>query len=378
MTKTGHDRGFFPLLDAIRWIAAVAVVLFHAPELFGFHLAKGYLAVDMFFVLSGVVVANAYEHRLLGVMDLRSFARVRLVRLYPLYLLGLAMGVVAALIAPGHRLDGMGLPLAVVAGALMIPRFWSVTVAGDPNLLLFPLNAPSWSLFFELLVNFGYALIVRQLTNRRIAIILALSGAAMILSSMLMHTLDLGWRPRQMPFGLVRTCFSFFAGVLIFRTSSWTGGFTARLPRWPTALGILLLVGAALSIAPGPRLDPFYDLLCAMLLFPLLVCCALPLTFSTRINTLFALGGTLSYALYVLHTPCHDLLDAFVPADVLGRSASLIGLAFLVLLLCFCQFVDMLYDRPVRRWLGGLQRHRPEVTVKDAVAAGDTASGPRA
>ncbi|MFX5999031.1 hypothetical protein ABTF05_21860, partial [Acinetobacter baumannii] len=50
---------------------------------------SSYLAVDLFFLLSGVVLCRSYESRLLNGMRLGAFLRIRLLRLYPLYFLGI-------------------------------------------------------------------------------------------------------------------------------------------------------------------------------------------------------------------------------------------------------------------------------------------------
>jgi peptidoglycan/LPS O-acetylase OafA/YrhL len=343
----------------MRWIAAVDVAIYHASDLFGFLLPRAYLAVDLFFVLSGVVVANAYERGLLGTTRLRRFARIRFARLYPLYLLGFALGVLALAIAPNGSVAETGPWAAIAAGMLMIPSFAGMMVAGDGNAALYPLDHPAWSLFFELAVNLVYAWLVRYLSNRRIAVILVLSGVLLIVTGADKHTLDLGWRPRQLPFGVLRTCYSFFGGVLIHRTAPQTARLTARLPRWPAAIAILLLVSAALGFS-GQGLAGFYDLACVLVLFPLLVCCALPLFFPRWVTRIFAAAGTLSYALYVLHWPCHEIADA-IGRDGYSLGQPWNGLVFLLLLLGFCQIADLLYDRPLRRLLGGVSRHRPAV-----------------
>lgn len=55
----------FDTLDAMRGVAALIVVVHHAHSLWGRQLVPaGYLAVDLFFVLSGFVIANAYERKL--------------------------------------------------------------------------------------------------------------------------------------------------------------------------------------------------------------------------------------------------------------------------------------------------------------------------
>ena len=98
-----RTRRRYETLDALRGLAALAVVVFHlgqvrlAPDL----VPHGYLAVDFFFVLSGFVVAHAYEEALRGSLSFRSFALRRAIRLYPLAILGATAGL-ALLILKWH------------------------------------------------------------------------------------------------------------------------------------------------------------------------------------------------------------------------------------------------------------------------------------
>jgi len=89
---TGEKQRFY-LLDALRGLAAIVVLQIHlrgeAWQIFG----SRYVAVDFFFVLSGFVLAQAYGERHLS---FASFLRIRLIRLYPLYLIGTLLGVLAA------------------------------------------------------------------------------------------------------------------------------------------------------------------------------------------------------------------------------------------------------------------------------------------
>jgi len=53
------QKRIYEALNAMRGVAAIVVVLFHADLLAGAPLAAGgYLAVDLFFVLSGFVIAQ--------------------------------------------------------------------------------------------------------------------------------------------------------------------------------------------------------------------------------------------------------------------------------------------------------------------------------
>jgi peptidoglycan/LPS O-acetylase OafA/YrhL len=113
-------RPHFNTLDGIRGLAAILVVIFHAEQFFGARpFPKSYLAVDVFFLLSGAVVANAYEHRLQSDMSLARFTWLRIVRIYPLYLLGTVLGVVAVIVA-GSKLDA-SLPLLLGGAVLLLP-----------------------------------------------------------------------------------------------------------------------------------------------------------------------------------------------------------------------------------------------------------------
>ena len=372
MSTTSQGRAFFPLLDLIRGVAAVMVVMHHIPTLMGFHLERGYLAVDLFFVLSGVVVANAYEEPLRQSMSLGRFVWIRLVRLYPLYALGLILGFAATFANDNPYLQGMGKTVALPLGALMVPRFWPLrNDPGNLPITLFPLDAPSWSLFFELAVNFAYAAVVRHLTTRRIMVILGLSGIALIAATVKTgsHSLDIGFRPRQIPLGLVRTCYSFSAGLLIYRfflTRARSIG--ARLPRWPATIALVVLVILALALMPHGRAGTAYDLLAVILLFPAIVYCALGVSFGRRATRLFALAGMASYSIYILHAPLSALTTAMLRAAGLPIVAPWYGLVFLVGVVLVATIVDRIYDAPLRRVLRGPSRHRPEVTLGEAVS----------
>src|SRR5882762_7537395 len=86
----------YETLDGLRGVAAVTVVIFHILETYSgdrFHqiINHGYLAVDFFFVLSGFVVAYAYDDRW-GKMTQWDFYKRRLIRLQPMVIMGTIIG----------------------------------------------------------------------------------------------------------------------------------------------------------------------------------------------------------------------------------------------------------------------------------------------
>ena len=72
-------------LDGLRGVAALAVVAKHFQNLsrINLHAQQASAAVDLFFVLSGYVIARAYEARLADGLSWRDYMGLRLTRLYP-------------------------------------------------------------------------------------------------------------------------------------------------------------------------------------------------------------------------------------------------------------------------------------------------------
>jgi hypothetical protein len=122
---------------------------FHWPAFFGPYMF-GFFGADFFFMLSGFVIAYAYERRLLEGMALTRFCAVRLIRLYPMILAGIALG------APHGAMRNFFLPaeaaphsitvLAIAANLLMIPV--NLRQFGLPG--MYPLDVALWSLFLRI------------------------------------------------------------------------------------------------------------------------------------------------------------------------------------------------------------------------------------
>jgi len=103
------DANRIPCLDGLRGLAALAVMLFHFNYFFLPQarltaivpfVSRAYLAVDLFFLLSGFVMAHVYGSLLASNWRVHAvqFARARFARLYPLFAVTtLAMAIVFAL-----------------------------------------------------------------------------------------------------------------------------------------------------------------------------------------------------------------------------------------------------------------------------------------
>lgn len=86
MTVTGFTLGYRPALDGLRGIAALMIVIYHTRVI---TLIGGFIAVDIFFVLSGflITVLLLQEYDQTGRVRLRNFYARRILRLAPALLL---------------------------------------------------------------------------------------------------------------------------------------------------------------------------------------------------------------------------------------------------------------------------------------------------
>lgn len=348
-------RRFFATLDSIRGVAAIMVVVFHAAPAFGKGIAQEqFLAVDVFFVLSGVVIANAYEHRLQSGLSVLSFTSIRLIRFYPLYILGTAIrltAIGAGLIVVGSSSVGNGhqLAAALILAILMLPDpfvYWA-----------FPLNPPAWSLFFELFGNVAYASVFRLLRLNVLAAIMAVSalGLAGILYFGSQHDLHVGWTAENLSGGFFRVGYSFFAGVLLYRlfaSQKVAAKGDRRLAFMPWV--ILGLVAVMLGAKPEASIRPYYEFAVVILFFPAIVYCALwfePTGVGGRVCKFL---GAISYAVYAIHLPLYWLISGITKRTLHVPPESWVpwaGLCFIGLLLAFCWALDRFYDRPLRSFL---------------------------
>jgi peptidoglycan/LPS O-acetylase OafA/YrhL len=169
-------KGHYVILDGLRGVAALMVVIFHLFEAYaGGNPQKqiinhGYLAVDFFFLLSGFVIAYAYDDRWAAGMNQWGFYKRRLVRLQPMIIMGSLIG--AALVAFQHfsifpKLEAASawqIVAVMLLGCVMIPLTPSAEIRGWTE--IYPLNGPAWSLFYEYVANILYAVGLRKLSNR--------------------------------------------------------------------------------------------------------------------------------------------------------------------------------------------------------------------
>lgn len=343
VNELARHKRIFTTLDGIRGLAAVLVLIRHVPYFGPLWFQETYLAVDLFFILSGVVIANAYQHKLGKTMSVGQFVWMRIVRIHPLYLLGSAITLLYWLVI-GKSEEGNTAAIILFA-LLMFPNLTSNKS--------FPLNGPAWSLFSEMIANIVYALIAHRLTIRLLGLIMGVSLAGIVAIIVRHGNLDYGYYTHDIWFGLCRVGFSFFAGVLIYRLYAAAPRLHHVAFKGQALLPWLLLLGLLLIFIRSPYglKNMVYDFVVVAFVFPVTILLGMvfhPDRFSASIFRFF---GLVSYPMYVLHVP----LSKWIPVLFAGQEAMLLthplwlGVSFLVIVMVLGWLLDRYYDLPLRR-----------------------------
>jgi peptidoglycan/LPS O-acetylase OafA/YrhL len=261
---------------------------------------------------------------------------------------------IAVLTVPAARLAGLKTwpldPAVILPGLLMLPTF-----ARGAYGLVYPFNNPSWTLFFELTANAAYALIWRWLNNLTLAVVIALSAIGLAATAIHFGSLDVGFSKAGFIGGFGRVFFSFFAGVGIYRLQL-VRPCSLKISPW------LLLASCFVLLIAYPHRGPertAYDLVCALFVFPVFAYLSTAVEPGPLGQRLFTLGGGVSYALYLLHSPLGGVLNQFFALYGRPKGSALLGVAFIAGAAVFAWLAERYFDRPVRRWLTGPVTSKP-------------------
>ena len=246
----------FLLLDGLRGIAALMVLGYHLFEAIAFaanapeqHMFHGFLAVDFFFILSGFVMGYAYDKRW-NSMTIGQFIRLRLIRLHPMVIMGIIIGILAFYLQGCVNWEGNIIPsptifLCIIMSLILLPALGGTDVRGNTE--LYPLNGPHWSLFFEYIGNLLYALLLHRLKDRWLGLWIVISAIALALMGLTAETgsLGYGWssEPINMLGGFLRLSISYPMGLWLWRKYKLLSPCT--LPSWtalPCTLAIIILL----------------------------------------------------------------------------------------------------------------------------------------
>jgi peptidoglycan/LPS O-acetylase OafA/YrhL len=341
-----EKRTPLPALTGIRIFAAYYVVMLHtgsgyfgrhgAPQVILRLLDKGYMAVSLFFVLSGFILAYTYEGKLRDPRGALGFWEARFARIYPVYVLSLALMV------PFARDVTLGQKFTV----LSMVQTW---MPWRPD-LIGAWNFPAWSLSVEAFFYSAFPPIFLSLCRMRVAglrrlacLLMALIAVGNLAQPIERWSLSSWLFVRYIPVPVLRLpefVLGMALGLLFLRAPKLrhgglisTGAAVAALvflslpvTRWTS----LVIVPFALLIASlANQTGPLARLL------------------STRILVLL---GSASYAVYLLQLPVRiysRLLVAKLPHAPVDLDAFLSP----GVLLLFSVLIFLFWEEPARKFL---------------------------
>jgi peptidoglycan/LPS O-acetylase OafA/YrhL len=356
-------------LTSIRGLFAWVVVLYHIrlaclgwlPIEVVHVLAKGYLAVDFFFLLSGFVIWLNYGERLRGRGAAADFLVRRFARVWPLHavMLGFGAAIALLLLATGRVSDHFPFRLLPLYLALMQDWGWS-------NALLW--NDPAWSISGEWAAYLLTPLAVLALPRRRwpTPALLAAAAAPLLALFALLSWGHGGLGFSISEFGLPRCLAEFSCGTMLSELwRRWRGDARIEAGCWVTGLAMLAAWGAGMPEA-----------------------LALPFAFAALLLAL-ALGaerarhplagrvvhwlGEVSYATYLSHFLLFFAFKLAFVRDAFDVPPALIA-AYLLLVLLASAVLYHGIERPTQRLILAVWKRRhagsPAATVPSPSTAG--------
>ncbi|MCC6925019.1 acyltransferase [Novosphingobium sp.] len=230
----------FAALDSLRGLAALGVLLHHMPASNGLATiplaSAGGLFVDLFFVISGFVIAESYGERLANGFSRARFAVLRLGRVLPLHLVMVAAFLALELAAWAFGSGGLNLraPFTGVHSGEHLLRAVLLLDAYIPEKRNY-YNGVSWSIAVELLL---YALAATAFHAGRLGltVFIALGLGALVLQ---LAGVDMLILTNAVQRGMA----GFAAGMLCWLLYQRRAGQSLPAPGLlePLALGLLLL-----------------------------------------------------------------------------------------------------------------------------------------
>jgi peptidoglycan/LPS O-acetylase OafA/YrhL len=329
----GENR--YQALDGMRGLCALFVATFHFDMLLntGHLLNHGWLSVDIFFVLSGFVIAMVYEDRLKAGMGTRSFFAARARRLLPTHLIGtLIVGLTYFVLLWAGRLT----PAAVTQPILLVALVWGlflIPITYSPFARLFtgwnstyPINSPLWSLNGEWVINIIYGRWLYRAPSAPLACLFAGFAAYLLYMAFLAS----GW-PELLTIlpDIARACAGFIAGVVICRFNR--AGGLRRLPEIRPM--ILYAVWFVICAVPLKHFLPAYEMSVTLIGAPLII--ALLVRSERPVPRIFAFLGRMSYPLYVSHWAVKNAFFLWLPPADRHSMLLLVPMLILALVLAW-------------------------------------------
>jgi peptidoglycan/LPS O-acetylase OafA/YrhL len=303
------NHPYFPAVDGLRAIAVIAVLLFHV----GAIIPAGFIGVDVFFVISGFVVASAAVSLPVDsfFVFLRAFYARRILRIVPaLAVVVIVSFLIDALIVPDAWLSNANTKsgLAALFGlsniffALSSSDYWSPRIEFNPFTHTWSLGVEEQFYLIFPLLFFGW------MTGRRRPVTFILVGLTVV-SLLALYAVQEHYSRTMAFYSLPTRFWELGLGVLLFMTNGvWKPWFLTMRKSNIEAIGIvafIAMVGSLLWIDEShfPWPSGLVPVLSTLLLIMVSTTRedGVIVRFLSMPATVFV--GKLSYSIYLWHWP---------------------------------------------------------------------------
>ena len=364
MQKETARKQTIPALTGIRGVAACWVVIYHVHEFdhlpvsLATVIRHGYLAVDLFFILSGFIMALTYSGRFSSGDQRRNYADFllhRAARIYPLYLCMTLLIVLLEISHTGVHTYWRSLAFKLGLNLLLI-QSWGFGA---------PIDGPGWSISTEFGAYLLFPFLMVATVYRKawqaslvgILCVLAVGAISLIPTPASyqfprMGPLDISWEHSLWP--LIRCVLEFSVGLVAFRLLQIEA--VARSFAKPIAAIVSSSVVIAATFIPNGDML-FFVASGALLLALAKGSSGVVRFFGSNLAVFF---GNISYAMYLLHWVLMPVRSSV--GKMIGDTGALI--IFYASLIAVAWLLYAIIEKPGRRFINSLHervgfRHGP-------------------
>jgi peptidoglycan/LPS O-acetylase OafA/YrhL len=360
MTPKDNQRQFSSL-ETLRFFASLIIIAFHYTHYIGQRdWFKGYLAVDLFFVLSGFVITVAYQTRIDSCRLYGTFIKKRAARLYPLHLLTLLLYLTIGLAATRgmlHLDNSSKYNLHEFFYNLTLTHAWGFAHG-------FSFNTVSWSISAEFAAYLLFPLILWLMSRGLITgiiVLFTLYSSAILFATYVIHMplTQLTWQV-----GAVRALPAFALGVW---SRLYLPAISSRLSK-RTAVGLFYLSLILFTTCTIFSLNDYLGMVAASALVMLAAINDTMGQSHIISHPSLSRCGELTYSLYMVHPLLATVfitgifLRRFGPSPIVVYGSIFVTfvIAFVLSTLSYKHF-----ELPAQRWLLqlGQKKRAPGVSI---------------
>lgn len=297
-------------LDGLRGVACLFIILLHKAKLFQISIYQndaarsfidnGYLFVDLFFVLSGFVIAVTYKKKITeGKISISSFLRGRLAKIYPIHFITMSVFIILEMISNRSYMPTFDMIKTTLHQALLIHGIVFSDKFGGWNF-------PSWFVSVIFWIYLLYALYLKY--GERI------NSLALSLLFLIAIPILITWRAKHgwdttFKYGIYRGICGFWAGHIL--ANYILCPYFVKIGRYKRtlleALSFALMAYFLWASSGGNLLAAFFYIPSVMVILSLTLTGGLiGKVLSAR--PIVRLGG-LSYYIYMLHIPVFTIFE---------------------------------------------------------------------